>query len=98
LSLLCSPVRPSSYLLNLSSVVDVDNKCSFRQGLVDQGISRSYWKVQGHSEHLKEKIKFWHFILNCQRYWHEIFRNIYRVLQSIHVYTIHMVPPSRNGK
>jgi hypothetical protein len=51
-------VRPSSYLLHLSSEIDVaDIKCSFRQGLVDQGLSRSYWKVQGHSEY-KRKIQF----------------------------------------
>jgi hypothetical protein len=43
-------VCPSSYLLNILSEIDVvDNKYCFRQGLVDQGPSRSYWKVQGHS-------------------------------------------------
>jgi hypothetical protein len=48
-------ILPSSYLLYLSSEIDViDNKCSFRQGLVDQVLSRSYWKVQGHSEHRKK--------------------------------------------
>ena len=44
-------VRPSPYLLNLSTEIDVaNNKCSFRLGLEDQGHSRSFWKVQGHSE------------------------------------------------
>jgi hypothetical protein len=38
----------------LSSEIDVDNKCSFRQGPVNQGLSRLFWKVQGHSEHIKE--------------------------------------------
>jgi hypothetical protein len=33
-------ICPSSYLLNLSSEIDVvDNKCSLRQGFVDQGQS-----------------------------------------------------------
>jgi hypothetical protein len=51
-------VRLSSYLLNLSSEIDVDTEHSFRQGLVNQELSRSYWKVQGHSEHIKEKSNF----------------------------------------
>jgi hypothetical protein len=52
-------VRPNSYLLNLSSEIDVvDNKCSLRLGLVDQGHSRSFWKVQGHSEHKIQKSNF----------------------------------------
>jgi hypothetical protein len=58
LSPLCPSVHPSSYLRNLSSEIDVvDNKCSFRQGLVDQGLSRSYWKVEGHSA-FKRKFQF----------------------------------------
>jgi hypothetical protein len=54
-------VRPSSYFLNLSSeidVVDTCNKSSLIHGLMDQGLSRSFWKVQGHSEHIKEKCNF----------------------------------------
>jgi hypothetical protein len=48
-------ILPSSYFLNLVSEINVvDNKCSFRQGPVDQGLSRSFWKVQGHSGHIKE--------------------------------------------
>jgi hypothetical protein len=53
---LCPSVR--AHLLNLSSEIDVDIKCSFRQGLVDQGLSRPHWKGQGHSEHIKEKSNF----------------------------------------
>jgi hypothetical protein len=48
-------VGPSLYLLNLLSEIDVgDSKCSLIQGLVEQGLSWSFWKVQGHSEHIKE--------------------------------------------
>jgi hypothetical protein len=51
-------IHPSSYLLNFSSEIDVvDNKCSLRQGLVDQSHSRLFWKVQGHLMHI-EKIQF----------------------------------------
>jgi hypothetical protein len=75
-------VRPSSYLLNLSSEIYVaGNKCSFRQGLVVQGIS--YWKVQGHSEHIKKKSNFNISSYNRQKYWHEIFRNIPSVTGNI---------------
>jgi hypothetical protein len=45
----------SSYLLNFLSKINVfDKKCSLKQEFVDQGLSRSFWKVQGHSEHIKE--------------------------------------------
>jgi hypothetical protein len=55
---LCLSICLSSYLPNLSSEIDfVGKKCSFRKGLVDQGFSRSYWKVQGHSAY-KRKIQF----------------------------------------
>jgi hypothetical protein len=57
LLLLCLLVCPSSYFLILLSeidAVDTCNKCSLRQGLVDQGLSRSFWKVEGHSEHVNE--------------------------------------------
>jgi hypothetical protein len=48
-------IHPSSYFLNFVSEIDVvDNMCSLRQGHVDQGISRSFWKVQGYSGHIKE--------------------------------------------
>jgi hypothetical protein len=47
-------VRPGLNLLNLLSEIDVDINYSLRQGLVDQGLSRSLWEVQGHSEHTKK--------------------------------------------
>jgi hypothetical protein len=79
--------RPSSYPLNLSSEIDVvGNKCSFSQGFVGQGLSRSFWKVQGHSEHIKEKFNFNISSYCHQRYRYEIFRNIYQVLQAIYAY------------
>jgi hypothetical protein len=41
----------------LSQIGVVVNKCSFRRELVDQGLSRSYWKVHSHSEYIsKNKI------------------------------------------
>jgi hypothetical protein len=55
-----------THLLILSSEIDVvGNKCSFTQGFVDQGLSRSYWKVQGHSKHKKENsiLKFLHIVV-----------------------------------
>jgi hypothetical protein len=47
---------PSSHLhIELLSEIDgVDNKCLLTQGLVDQGLWSLFWKVQGHSEHIKE--------------------------------------------
>jgi hypothetical protein len=66
-----------SYYLS-SEINVVDNKCSFRLGVVDQGHSRSLWKVQGHSQHIIQKSNFNISSYNRQRlYWHEIFRNIY---------------------
>jgi hypothetical protein len=53
LSLLCLSVHPS-VRANISEIDVVDKKCSLRQRLVDQGLSRSFWKVRGHSEHIKE--------------------------------------------
>jgi hypothetical protein len=55
-----------------------------RQRLVVQGHSRSFWKVQGHSKHIKEQSNFNISSYNCQRYWYEIFRNIYHVFQAIY--------------
>jgi hypothetical protein len=64
LSLLCPSELP-----NLSSEIDVvDEKCSLRQGLVDQGLSKSFWKVQGHLQHRKEKSNFNISSYNHQRY------------------------------
>jgi hypothetical protein len=46
---------------NLLSEIDVvDNICSLRQGLVDQGLSKSFWKVQGYSE---QRSQFQHFFI-----------------------------------
>jgi hypothetical protein len=88
-------VRPSSCLLNLSSEIDVvDSKCSFRQGIVDQCLSRSYWKVQGHSEHIKKSI-FNICSNNRQRYRHDIFKNIYRVLQAIYGPEVNPITPQK---
>jgi hypothetical protein len=61
-------VCPSSYLLNLSSEINVvDNKCFFRLGLVDKGHSRSFWKVQGQSEHIMQRSNFNISSFNNQR-------------------------------
>jgi hypothetical protein len=67
----CPSVHRNSYLLNLSSEIDVDQKCSSRKCL-----SRSIWKAQGHSDNINES-NFNISSLNRQRYWHEIFRNVY---------------------
>jgi hypothetical protein len=40
--------------VSVSETDVVDKKCSLRHGLVDKDPSRSFWKVQGHSEHIKE--------------------------------------------
>jgi hypothetical protein len=67
LSLLCPSVLlsirwSSSYLLNLLSEINVVySKCSLRHRLVNQDLSRSFWKVQGHSEHIK--IQLQHFFI-----------------------------------
>jgi hypothetical protein len=86
-------IHQSSYLLNLSSEIDVvDKKCSLRQRFVDQGLSRSFWKVQGHSGHIKGKSNFnTRSSYNHQRYWHEIFRNILSITGNIYN-TLDMAP------
>jgi uncharacterized membrane protein len=75
--LICSPkkfggaycrrsVPPSELIspkpLTLSEIYVVDNKCSFRQGLQEQGFSMSSWKVQGHLKHIK-RVLLQHFFI-----------------------------------
>jgi hypothetical protein len=59
--------------------IDVnDNKCFSRQGLVDQGLWRSFWKVQGHSEHIKESN------FNISSYLKTIFYQKFTIIEYTH--------------
>jgi hypothetical protein len=81
----CPSVHLSSQLLNISSEIEVvGKKCSFKQRHVNQGLSRSFWKVSRSLRAYKRKIQINFFSYKCQRYWHKIFRNRYWVLQAIY--------------
>jgi hypothetical protein len=86
---ICPSIHPRSYLQNLSSEIDVvDNKYSLRQGLLDQGLSKSFCK-SSRSLRTYKRIQFQPlFILPLNlRYWHDVFKNLYWVWQS--KYAIH---------
>jgi hypothetical protein len=52
----CLSFRPSEP--KSPKIDSVGNNFSLRQRLVDQGVSISFWNIQGHSEHIKESFMY----------------------------------------
>jgi hypothetical protein len=67
LSSLCPSVYPfvcpSSYIRNLSSEIDVDNKCFLETRARGPRSLKVIWKVQGHLKSIFKRIEIQHFFI-----------------------------------